>query len=90
VPFQSPDPSRLSNLRHNARPFLIFQGNLCEAALANPASFMVIAAVLRHGILVTVPQSKHLGWLRSSALEGAMLGLFFLLGFLHYFLNTSG
>lgn len=49
--------------------FLICQGNFYEAALANPVGFIVLAAFLRHGILSIAPQSKHLGWLRSSVLE---------------------
>jgi hypothetical protein len=67
--------------------FLIFQGNFYEAALANPVSFIVLGAFLRHGILSIAPHSKRLRWLRSSLVECVLLGLFFLLGFMHYFLN---
>ena len=66
--------------------FLIFQGNLYEAARANPVSFIVLGACLRHGFLSMAPESKRLGWLRSSLVEFAILSLFFLFGFVHFFL----
>jgi hypothetical protein len=63
----------------------ILTGDAIQAARLNPISFVVIGALIRHGILGSMEGLPHLCWLRSCRCDWTLLMAFFALGCLHFF-----
>lgn len=68
----------------------ILTGNFSAALAMNPISYVVVAVLLRHGIVRSIPRACARLQLNSQAVDIVLLSAFFVAGFIHCGIQARG